>query len=169
MAAGCGPYLSAGKTYRNYATRLRVDLPEGWLQFTPERPACVITKDGFRLETISIRVTKLGKKLPATKRVYRADMLPHEIAQLSLGLMESSDEAKDFQVQEIQLAKVAGHNGYKACASFVDKQGLRKRLCLYGAVIGDSLCELRYTAAEHVYYERYLPAFEQMVVSAKVL
>lgn len=168
VMAGCATYRPVDNLYTNPQIRLQAQAPQGWQQFTSDRTAYVITRDGLRLEAISVRVVKMGKKLPGTERVYRSDMLPHEIAQLSLGLLESSDGAKNAKVEKVELAKVAGRNGYKAAAVYTDKEGLRKRLCLYGVVIGDSVCEFRYNAAEKAFYGKYLSAFEQMVASAKV-
>lgn len=167
IVGGCATYTPVGKVYRNGGARLEVELPKDWLRFTPGRPAYVITRDGLRLEKISIRMVKMGKKLPGTDRRYQPDMLPHEIAELSLGLIESSDKTSNFQVERIELARVAEHDGYKASALFTDKGGLRKHLYLYGAAIRGHVCEFRYEAAATVYFDKYVDTFEHLVTSAR--
>ena len=93
---------------------------------------------------------------------------PHEIAELSLGLIEARDGTKNFKVERIELANLAGHEGYRAEARFFDAQGLPKRLHAYGVMIGEYVCEFRYVGAEKVYFERYLPVFEEIIASLRV-
>ncbi len=165
---GCSTYSRVGQSFRHHQTKLVVTLPEGWLRFNPARPTLSMTHNGLRLERIDVMVTQMGKKLAGTKRVYRPGMLPHEVAELSLGLIEADETTKNFNIKDIQLGSVAGHEGYRAEAAFVDQQGLAKRLRLHGVVIGEHVCEFRYVAAEHVYFDRYAPAFETLVTSARV-
>jgi hypothetical protein len=167
--SGCATYSRVGESYRHGRTRLEVKLPAGWLRYNPARPAFAMTRDGLRLESITISVTRAGKELAGTDRVYQAKMLPHEAAELSLGLIETREDTKHFSVDKIELATVAGHEGYRADATYVDSQGLPKRLWMYGALITDHLCEFSYTGAESVYFERYLPVFKELVASARVV
>jgi len=124
------------------------------------------TRDGLRLEAIWISVKRMGKKLEGTRRLYQPSMLPHEIAELTLGLLEARDDTKNFQTEQIELKEVVGVEGYEARARFVDAGGLPKRLLLRGAALHGYVCEFGYVAAETAYYERYLPAYEEIVSSA---
>ena len=108
------------------------------------------------------------RKIPGTERVYRPSMLPQEIAELSLGLTESSDQTKNFEIQNIELADVADYDGYRARAVYVDPVGLRKRLEIVGAPIQNYVCELIYIAADEVYFDRYYEIFADVVSSARV-
>ena len=166
--SGCSTYSRVGQSFRDRKAKLVVTLPEGWMRFNPARPVLSITRDGLRLERIDVVVTPMGKKLAGTTRAYRPAMLPHEIAELSLGLIEAAESTKNFEVEDIRLDSVAGYEGYRAEAVFVDQQGLAKRLRLHGAVIGEHVCEFRYVAAQQVYYDRYAPAFDALVASARV-
>jgi len=166
---GCATYSRMGQSYRHGRTGLEVKLPAGWLRYNPARPACMITRDGLRLDAVTIATTRTGKDIPGTDRVYQSNMLPHEVAELSLGLIEARDDTKNFTVDKIELASVAEHEGYQADARYVDARGLPQRLRIYGTVIADHICEFRYTGAESVYFERYLSEFEETVSSAKVV
>jgi hypothetical protein len=166
---GCATYSRVGSTYRPSGTALEVQLPPGWLRYNPARNGFVMTRDGLRLETIALSSARIGKKLPKTERVYRADMLPYELAEVSLGLIEASGAAKNLKTETIELASVAGRDGYRADASYVDEQGLPKQLRMYGLIVGDHVCQMVYDAAKAVYYEKYLPAFEGLVASARVV
>lgn len=168
FSSGCSTYSAVGKEYRNSRIRLRVPLPAGWLRYRPARNEFVLTRDGLLLEQISIRLSKIGKKLARTKRVYTSGMLAHEIAELSLGVLDGRDDTKNFETEGIDLAKLAGHDGYVADARYATPSGLPMRLRLYGAMIGDYVCELEYAAANDVYYARYLTVFESLVAAAAI-
>lgn len=165
---GCATYSRSADSYRHRKTKLQVALPDDWLRYNPARPVLTLTRDGLRLESISISMTKAGKKIPGTERVYQTQMLPHEIAELSLGLFEGRDDTKNFSIEKIELATVAGKDAYKADAIYIDAQGLPLRLRAYGVVIADYICEFRYVAARPIYFEKYLPVFERIVASASV-
>ena len=62
------------------------------MQFNPSNPTLAITRDGLRLETICISVVRAGKEIKNTERRYQPSMQPHEIAELSLSLLEARDE-----------------------------------------------------------------------------
>ncbi|NLE57161.1 MAG: hypothetical protein GX616_02285 [Planctomycetes bacterium] len=165
--AGCATYEPIRGTYRDRAPKILVDLPDGWLRFNPGRPDYVMTKDGLRLEKIVIRVTRMNKKIKGTDRVYREDMLPQEIAELTLGLIRQREEYVNLEVDQIELAQVAGREAYKATAVYTHGQGLHKRMCIYGVPISGYVCEFAYEAAADVYYDRYWPVFERLVGSVR--
>ncbi len=166
--AGCAKYEPIRGTYRDRGPKILVEVPDGWLRFNPGRPDCVMTRDGLRLEKMIIRVTQMGKKVKGTERVYREDMLPPEIAELTLGMARQKQEYVNLEVGQIELARVAGREAYKATAVYTDGAGLHKRLCIYGVPINGHVCEFGYEAASDEYYDRYWPVFERLVGSVKV-
>ncbi len=168
LVPGCATFMPVDDVFRHRQTRLEVSPPGDWLQYTPDRPHYTMTRDGLRLEFIAINVTKAGQKLQGTDRVYRADMLPYEVAELAMGVLEASDITKNFDVERIQKTQALGQPGFKAEATFTDALGLRKRLRSYGTIVGDYVCEFRYIAAESVYFDRYLETFERTVASARL-
>lgn len=92
-------------------------------------------------------------------------MLPNEIAELTLGLMEAMEGTKNFEVRTIESVKLGGHDGYRASASFTDSLGLRKRLLIHGTSMRGYVCEIEYEAAERLYYDKYLDAYRSAVSS----
>lgn len=128
-----------------------------------------MTRDGLRLEQISIALTKVGHDVPGTDRTYQAGMLPHEIAELSLGLLEPREGTKNFSIETIEVVNVTGHDAYKAEATYVDEGGLPKRLQIVGIMSGEFVCELLYAAADLVCFQKYEPAFEEMLAGVRTL
>lgn len=168
-APGCATYSGARSPFRHRKTKLKVVVPKGWLRYNPANPTFTMTRDGLRLESITIAMKRIGKKLPDTERVYRANMMPHEVAELSLGLIEARDDTKNFEIQKIELATIVGRDGYLAHARYTDEGGLPMRLRMYGTVIGKYVCEFGYAAAESVYFEKYEKTFEDLVASARIV
>ncbi len=168
LTIGCSTYSSAGSQFKERHSRLVIPLPQGWLRYNDAKGAYVVTKDGLRLEQIAIRTIKVGDKIQGTARVYQSGMLPNEIAELSLGLMEARDETKNFKTKTIEATSIAGHDGFLAEADYVDSGGLPKRARLCGALLGEHVIQIAYVAARDVYFEKYLPAYQQMLKSAHI-
>ena len=168
LSTGCAQYERVGKTYRPFRPHIEIQPPLGWLRYNPERPDYVITKDGLRLERITVRTNKVGSELEDTERVYRADMLPQEVAELTLELIDAQEGYENMQVERIDLGDVAGQEAYKAEAAFTDDQGLAKRLSIHGTIISDHVVEFVYEAARNVYFDKYVATYEAMVQSTKV-
>ncbi len=166
ILTGCATYMAAGKTFRHYNAKLVVALPAGWLRYTPDRSTFVMTRDGLRLESIAIASQRVGKRIAGTERAYSASMLPHEIAELSLGLLAARGDTPNFEVDKIALASVAGQDAYVADAHFIDVTGVPRRVRQYGARVGEYILEFRFVGSEPVYFEKHLPVFESMVASA---
>lgn len=166
--SGCGPYVRASKRYSEFSSGLQADLPEGWLQYTEAKNGYTITRDGLRLEKITIRTTRVGKKIEGIDRVYNAGMMPHEVADLSVGLAKAQSEMRSFEIRKIDAARVAGQDGYRVDAVYIDEGGLHKGLRMYGAILGKYVCELVYEAAEPVYFQKYENTFQNIVSSLKV-
>lgn len=166
--SGCATYSPTGREYRLPSTGVKVTLPSGWLHYTPQRDSFVITRDGLRLERVTISATRCGKKIAGTEKVISPGLLPIELAEISMGLLQSQETVKNLNTQNIELANVAGQPGYRIDAVFVDEHGLPMRMRSYGAIIVDGACEFRLIAAEPVYFEKYLPALEELVASARI-
>lgn len=62
VSGGCATYTRADDAFKHGRAGFVVDLPDGWLRYTPARPAYVLTRDGLRLETITIRVTRQARR-----------------------------------------------------------------------------------------------------------
>jgi len=168
MTSGCAAYSSVPKQFKHRRTSLVVNLPSGWLRFRSGTTAYIMTKNGLQLETIEISLRKIGKKLSGTERVFQGSMLPLEIAELSLGLIEASDATKNFKIEEIKLAHIGGQDGYEAVAHYYDTSGLKKRLLIYGMRIDDYICEFTFSAAQEVYYQKYLDVFTKLIDSVTI-
>jgi uncharacterized protein YerC len=167
-SGGCATYSPVKSPYTQQKCGLEVALPSGWLQFVPAKKCYMMTRDGLRLEAIVIKLTRVNDKIEGTERVYQANMLPQELADLSFGLIKAQEGVKNASLERVERAVVAGQDGYKADATYVDGSGLPVRLRMYGAVVNGYVCEFSYNAADPVYFSKYEKDFESLVASAKV-
>lgn len=167
--AGCATYSPVRERYTLPRTQLVVNLPAGWLHYTPAHDGLVMTRDGLRLERIRIAVKRFGARVPNTDRVYQAGMLPLEAAELTLGLMTNTESIKNFETARIELAQVANCEGYRAEASFVDEQGLPARVRLYGVMLPEAVAEFEFVGEDSAYFDRYVDVFERLVASASLI
>jgi hypothetical protein len=167
-ATGCSEYVTAPRRYSEFGSRIQVELPRGWLQHTKAKDGFTITKDGLRLEKITIRIVRLGEKLKETDRIYTSGMMPNDAADLSVGLVKARPDIRNFEVASIDAAQFAGRDGYRVDAMYIDEGGLIRRMRMYGAVLDRHVCELTYEAAEPVYFQKYEGDFQKMVASVRV-
>ena len=165
--SGCATYSRAPAKYAQRSSGFQVTLPTGWLRYTPAQSGMTITRDGMRLEKITILVTRFGKELPGTKRVYNADMLPHEAADLFIELAKAQNDTHNFEVGKIDLTPVANQDGFRIDAAYVDEQGLHKKIRTYGVVTDTHVCNLVFDAANPTYFKRYEDVFKSIVDSAR--
>lgn len=164
---GCSTYSRTQGVLEHKKAGVRVSLPTDWLVYRPDRPALTLTRDGLRLERITISVTRHGEKAHGTERAYRAGMLPHEIAELSLGILANEEATKNFEIERVEMVSVAGRDGYSAEAVYVDGAGLPMRLRMIGFHAEEHVCELRFVAADAAYFKRYAPVFDAVVASVQ--
>jgi hypothetical protein len=166
--SGCALYRPVGKAYSHWSSGLQIKLPEKWLQYTQAKSGFVITRDGLRLERITINAIRVGKKLEGTERVYRSGMIPYEAAELTIGRIRNQEQVRNFAVEKIDTASLAGRDAFQVDAAYADEGGLRKRMRVYGAVIGNYFCEIVFEAADLVYFSKYENACQSVVSSAKL-
>jgi hypothetical protein len=80
--------------------------------------------------------------------------------------MQAREETKNFRLEKIESARLAGADGFRAEARYFDARGLPKRLRGCGAQLGDYVCEFWFDAEASTYFKRYEDAFESCVASA---
>ena len=80
--AACTPWARIDQGSRSETRRddFSLDLPLGWVKRIADGTDFFVTHDGPALNYIVVNRQPHDRKLPGTKRVTRADMLPHELA-----------------------------------------------------------------------------------------
>jgi hypothetical protein len=174
LAGGCAAYRPVQSEYRLRGLlggpQIVLSPPAGWLEKNVPAGSArmyMFTRDGVPLENITVRATPVGKKLQNSERMYRADMLPQEVAELTMGLLQTEDNLNALKCEQIELVQLAGQDAYKANYTYTDQNGLKKRGCLLGTILDGHVIEVGFDAADEVYYDRYVADFENVVNSIR--
>jgi hypothetical protein len=142
--------------------RYTVELPRGWVRLG-EGDAVVASREGLFLQRIDVFQQAVGKPLGGTRKAVSATMLPQELSELVQDALASSQGIQGFTVVENAPAVLSGQPGFKLVVIYKDMDGLPMRSVLYGALFGQFLFELSYSAPERHYFDRDLPTFEQVL------
>jgi len=131
--------------------------------------ATLASRDGIFLQRIDARTHKLGIPLGSTKKVVIPGMAPQEVADTVRDAINSSGGVQGMKVLESVAADLDGRPGFKLVFAYTDRDGLKMKSVIYGAVAGDSLYELSYRAPGRHYFDRDLETFEQVRSSFRIL
>jgi hypothetical protein len=168
--AGClrneTPWDPIGPRYASdnwFGPKYALDIPEGWLKLNAGS-GLTATRDGWRLQKITVRELDPGKPLAHTKKTLRAEMAPRDLAEVLVDDVRAAGTSA-LSVVETKPATVAGAKGFRAVVAYKDGEGLPRRLVLAGAVVGDRVWQLAYDAPERVYFQKDLPTFDRALAS----
>ena len=75
-----------------------IELPLGWVKQTAGANDIFITRDGPALNDIAVTRQPHTRKLPYTKRETRAELLPHELAELVIAEWKSAEATASMEI-----------------------------------------------------------------------
>ena len=141
--------------------------PSGWMRFsTPTYE--MFSLDGPYLQYIFVQQRPLDQAFRYTRQTLDRRALPLEVAEVVLDNLRSDSQIGDFKLIASQAASLDGHPGFKLLYTYRDQHGVAFRCLYYGAVVGTTYFNVRYTATDRHYYEKGLAAFERMLRSLRV-
>lgn len=127
----------------------------------------MLSKDGPYLEYILIQSRTLAQPFRFTNQKLKRDMLPHEAAQVIADNMRSDPLIRQLRFLSCQPAMVGGHAGFRMMYSYQDPNGVEIKTIYYGVLLPNRFFNLRYTAAHRYYFEKELPAFNEVLDSLR--
>jgi hypothetical protein len=166
--ATAGPrWVPADDPYTPSSGRYTVQLPRGWMRLQHEEHV-VSSRDGIFLQRIDVALEGTGKPIGPTKKVVAKGMLPQEVAEVVQDAIASSPGMQGMTVLENSPASLDGRPGFKLVVGYKDRDGLKMRAVVYGALAGESLYQLTYRAPARYYFDRDLQTFEQVRSTFKI-
>jgi hypothetical protein len=148
--------------------KFSIQVPDGWIRLNDdEDEALLATRDGFLLQSISVRRMDVDEPLKNTKKRLREGMSAKELAEVLVDDLRASPGFSGVKVLETRPATVAGQPGFRATVAFMD-EGLRRQAVLVGMLAGEDLWRLSYVAPARHYYELDLKTFEAALESFRV-
>jgi hypothetical protein len=140
--------------------------PEGWMHLSMQGSE-MLSKDGPYLEYILIQSRSLAQGFRFTNQKLNRDMLPHEAAQVIADNMRSDPLIRRLRLLDSEPAMVGGHAGFRLIYSYQDPNGVEIKTIYYGVVLPNRFFNLRYTAAHRYYFDKELPAFNEVFDSLR--
>ena len=144
-----------------------VTIPDGW--WKPDYiDKYLITKDGPLLQYVLIQERPVTRPFKNTSKKIRSEMLPQEAAGIIIDELASDRNITNFTVIENAPAVIDGHDGFRILFSYKNKKGAEFKTLYYGFVRDGIFYNLRYCAELQHYFEKDLPAFEQIIASFRL-
>lgn len=168
--AGCTTWtrVDSSNQVETRTSDYSVELPLGWVKFSDSSSGTFITRDGPALNAIVISRQPHDAKLPRTKRTTRADMLPHELAELALAEWKSNESTANLEVVSNTPASLGGQPAVRLHIRYKNERGLPIERVMIGMVDAKGRLTLQYEAPGIVYFQRSLPDFEAMAASVRL-
>ena len=167
--AACATWERVDQTSRAEAKRddYTLELPLGWVRRTIDANDYFVTRDGPALNYIVVNRQPHDKKLPLTKRETRADMLPHEIAELAIAEWKSAESTANLEVISNAPVLLGGKPAVRVHVRFKNERGLPIDRVMVALVDAKGRLSIQYEAPAIVYFQRGLADFEAMVASVR--
>jgi hypothetical protein len=137
----------------------------------------VWTVDGEQLNQVTFysgipegkKLIRQRKKDEAQVPVFKASMLPQELAEFVEGNYRVLSGSTAFTVEKIAPATFAGSSGFVMDFAYVlQSDEVKRRARATGAVKGGKLYMMIYEGTQTHYYPAYLSEFEKLVNSAQI-
>ena len=146
-----------------------IDLPLNWIRQTSVTERIVVTRDGFRLQSIAVSRTLSKDAFPKLKKSADEKLLVSELAELQVAETKSgSEQMSNLTVVENVPASVGGKNGFKLHVQFKNPRGLNFDLIYYGVLYKGYYYLVSYLPPRLYYFEKYRPDFERTAASFRL-
>ncbi len=167
--AACTPWTRVDSGSRNESRHndYTLDLPLGWVKRTADTNDLFVTRDGPALNYIVVNRQPHDRKLPRTKRETRADMLPHEVAELAIAEWKSSESTANLQVLSNVPVMLDGKPAVRVHIRFKNDRGLPIERVMVALVDTKGRLSIQYEAPAIVYFQRGLADFDALVASVR--
>lgn len=167
--AACTPWTRVDPSSRLESKQddYSLELPAGWVKRNGDGNDFFVTRDGPALNYIAVSRQPHDRKLPHTKRATRADMLPHELAELAIAEWRSTEATANLEVLSNMPVTVGGKPAVRVHIRYRNDRGLPIERVMVALVDARGRFTMQYEAPAIVYFQRGLPAFDAMVASVK--
>jgi hypothetical protein len=167
--AACTPWTRVDPSTR-IETRgddYTLELPLGWVRGSSDSNGVFVTRDGPALNYIVVSRAPHDRKLPHTKRETRADMLPHELAELAIAEWKGSEATANLEVLSNTPVLLGGKPAVRVHIRYKNERGLPIERVMVALVDARGRLTIQYEAPAIVYFQRGLPDFEAMLASVR--
>ena len=168
ILAGCLACSHTGGFSQPASYKFLVEIPEGWRLIDHNRYFMVTKENPFQ-QYIMVQNRPIGKSFRHTKKTMGKTMLPEEAAQIIVDELVSDQNLVNLRILDNSPATINGHNGFKLLYSYRDAKGQTYKTLYYGFIKEDTFFNLRFRAADQVYFQRDIGAFRFVMNSFEIL
>ena len=164
---GCATWnASKAEPYTHIWLQLEMVVPVEWMAATFSE-GLFLTRHGIELDSMHVRRWPLSAEVKGTGRNLEGDLLPHEIAEISLDSRRLDDGVGGLEVLGNVPATVDGRDCYEIDYRFRGETGLRIRTVEVGCAVETWIYRFEYRAAEQHYFEAGRADFTALVESLR--
>ena len=146
----------------------QLKLPVGWIRYSVMTDRVLVTRDGTGVQFIEAMQLTHKRAFSDLKEETRADMLPMELAELTIAQVKSRPGVSDLEVVSNAPATIAETTGFRLHVQMKNSQGLIYERVIYGFVDAEGFYRLTYQAPSLHYFKRDLSIFERAVKSFRL-
>ena len=145
-----------------------IDIPEGWHKIDDNR-FLLLTKESSWLQLIVVQNRPIDKSFRFTKKKIQKGMLPEEAAQIIIDELVSDQNLVNLRVLANTPATIQGYEGFEILYIYNDSEGRANKTLYYGFIKEDTFFNLRFSAADQIYFQRDIGAFRRVLNSFQVV
>ncbi len=168
FAASCLSCANSGSIYQPSSYSFTIKIPAGWRKIDNNR-YLFVTKESPFLQYVMVQNRPISRSFRHTEKTLNTDMLPEEAAQIIVDEIASDKNILNFKVLNNTPAAIQGHDGFKILFTYNDKKGSKFRTLYYGFIKEDTFFNLRFNAADQVYFQKDVETFKRMLNSFQVI
>lgn len=167
--AACTPWtrIDPGSRHESKRDDYSLELPLGWVRRTADANDYFITRDGPALNYIVVNRQPHHRKLPRTQRETRANMLPHELAELTVAEWKNTTATANLELLTNTPVMLGGRPAARVHIRYRNERGLPIERVLVSLVDPRGRLSIQYEAPAIVYFQRGLADFESLLASVR--
>ncbi len=169
LIAGCDSpiWVEGGTRVSNRGEDYSVHAPAGWMHFN-RGSGITLTRDGLNMQTIRILDLSIEEASKEAGDELSEETLLVDLVDLVRESLTANSGLDQLEFDELALRKVGSFDAAHLAYRYRSSSGLRIGVSYYAFIHGDRYYRATFSAPERYYYERDLPAFEQVLASLEL-
>ena len=168
FAAGFMACAHTGGMSKPASYSFSIDIPEGWRKIDNNR-YLFVTKENPFLQYILVQNRPIGRSFRNTKKKIQMGMLPEEAAQIIIDELVSDQNLVNLKILANTPVTIKEYEGFKILYTYSDSNGQTYKTLYYGFIKEDTFFNLRFNAADQIYFERDINDFRRVLNSLQVI
>jgi hypothetical protein len=168
FVAGCVACTHTGGISKPASYSFTIDIPEGWRKIDNNR-YLFVTKESPFLQYIMVQNRPIGKSFRHTKKKMKKEMFPEEAAQIIIDELISDQNLVNLRILDNTPATIRGYEGFKILYTYRDSEGRTYKTLYYGILKEDTFFNLRFTAADRIYFQRDIGDFRNLLNTFQII